>query len=261
LTGAASGLVSSNHTNPTYETLFPASRFETLGVPGKNWVAGEIDQSNGVVTWKMNGTIIGQRNNTSAFTSGDVMLGYMDIFPSIASPLSDAYLLFDNVRVEDWSSAPLQPPTIAPLTNLLVYTGGAATFSVNPGGASPFTYQWSFNGIIIAGATNSSLSLTNAQSANAGSYSVVVSNVVGSVTTGAQLAVIPPPQFGPMSLAGNGQFGFSFTGTIGIQYVVQTSTNLITWTSLTNLTDNANPVTFTDSNSTPQIQRFYRVLP
>ena len=263
LFGSASGLVSSNHTSPTYEALFPASRFETAGTPGKSWVACEIDQTNGVITWKMNGGIIAQRNNASSFTSGNVMLGYMDIFPSIASPLSDAYLLYNNVRVENWNVAPYQPPVISPpLSNLVVYTGGNASFSVTPGGSSPFTYQWYFNGTNIAGATNSSLSLSNAQSTNAGSYNVVVSNIVGSVVSpGAQLTVIPPIQFTSAATLSSGAFKFSFTGTTGIQYVIETSTNLVTWTVLTNLTDSANPVTFTDSNSTPQTMRFYRVLP
>ena len=38
------------------------------------------------------------------------MIGYMDIFASVASPLADfpLYCLTSNVRVEDcWSSAPL----------------------------------------------------------------------------------------------------------------------------------------------------------
>jgi hypothetical protein len=263
LFGSASGLVSTNHTNPTYQALFPASRFETAGTPGKSWVAGEIDQTNGVIYWKMNGGIIAQRNNTSPFTSGDVMLGYMDIFPSIANPLSDAYLLYNNVRVENWNVAPYQPPVISPPpSNLVVYTGGNAVFSITPGGSSPFTYQWYFNGTNLNAATNSSFSLANAQSTNAGSYNVVVSNIVGSVVSaGAQLTVIPPIRFGPVTVLNGGAFRFSFTGTTGIQYVIETSTNLTTWTVLTNLTDNANPVTYTDSNSTPQTMRFYRVLP
>ena len=263
LFGAASGLISTNHTNPTYEADFPASRFETIGTPGKSWVAGEIDQSNGVVTWKMNGNVIAQRSNTSPFTSGDVMLGYMDIFPSIASPLSDAYLIFDNVRVEDWSSAPLQPPSInPPPTNATVYTGGSATFSVAPGRASPFTYQWSLNGTNIAGATNNSFSVANAQSTNAGAYSVMVSNVAGSVTAGAQLTVTSPIQYTSLAASGGGgSFQFSFNGTIGVQYVIQTSTNLTTWFTLTNVTDTANPVTFADPNAGSQGARYYRVLP
>ena len=182
-TGSASGIATTDNTNGIYPALFPTNRFETIGAPGKNWVAGEINQTNGVVTWKLDGTIIAQRANGSSFTSGDVMLGYMDVFTSIASPTNDAYVIFDNMRVEDWSSAPLQTATITSQpTNLVVYIGGNATFGVTAGGSSPFTYQWSCNGTNIAGATNNSLSLTNVQPSKAGSYAVVVSNAVGAVT-------------------------------------------------------------------------------
>jgi len=44
-------------------------------------------------------------------------------------------------------------------------------------------FQWLFNGTNLAGATNSSLTFTNVQSAQAGTYSVVVSNAYGSVTS------------------------------------------------------------------------------
>ncbi len=261
--GAASGIPNEDNTYAPWETLFPTNRFETIGVPGKEWVACEINQSNGVITWKLDGTIIAQRANTSSYTSGDVMLGYMDVFASIANPTNDAYVLFDNMRVEDWSSPPLQTATIgAPPTNAVVYTGGTATFSVTPGGSSPFTYQWSFNGTNLPGATNSSYLVTNAQSTNAGIYSVVVSNAVGSITsTGAQLTVIPPIQYGQLTVANSGQFQFSFNGMVGIQYVIQTSTDLTNWVTLTNVTDTVNPVTFTDSNSPVSEGRFYRVLP
>jgi len=263
LTDAASGLVSSNHTSAAYQALFPASRFETPGTPGKSWVAGEIDQSNGIVTWKMDGGVIAQRTNASSFTNGNIMLGYMDIFPSIASPLSDAYLLLANVRVENWNVPPYEPPFLSPLpANTYIFIGGTAAFSVSPGGSAPFSYQWYLNGLPIAGATNSSFHFVNVQSTNAGAYSVVASNVVGSVISStAELAVIPPIQLGPAAMVVNGLFQFSFTGSIGALYTVQTSTDLMVWTTLTNLLDAANPVTFTDSNSAPQSRRFYRVLP
>ena len=48
------------------------------------------------------------------------------------------------------------------------------------------------------GATNASLTLTNVQPANAGSYSVVVTNPVGSVTSAvAVLTVLVPPVITP----------------------------------------------------------------
>ena len=51
------------------------------------------------------GNLIAQRTNTSNFTNGTIMLGYMDLFSSIASPAADAFVLFDNVRVETFPAA------------------------------------------------------------------------------------------------------------------------------------------------------------
>jgi hypothetical protein len=67
-------------------------------------------------------------------------------------------------------------------TNVL--TGGYATFSVAANGTTPLAYQWRFNLTnVIAGATNSALTLTNLQAANAGLYNCVVTNAAGSVTS------------------------------------------------------------------------------
>lgn len=96
-------LGASNHTAAIYQNLFPATRFETPGAPGKNWVEVEIRYTNGVVVWLLDGVVVAQRTNTSAFTNGTMMIGLMDTFASIANPARDAFVLFDNVRVEDLS--------------------------------------------------------------------------------------------------------------------------------------------------------------
>ena len=112
--GGTSGLAASNNSAAIYQTLFPGSRFETAGAPGKNWVEVELRQTNNVIVWLIDGTVIAQRTNTSVFTSGDVMLGFMDPFASIANPAGDAFVLFDNVRVEDLSiRAPLRFLSVA----------------------------------------------------------------------------------------------------------------------------------------------------
>jgi hypothetical protein len=76
-----------------------------------------------------------------------------------------------------------------------VYTGATTVLEV--GAVSPFSpsYQWSFNGIEILNATNSSLMLTNLQLADAGEYTVVITNVVGAITsvpTHVEVAVSAP---------------------------------------------------------------------
>jgi len=54
----------------------------------------------------------------------------------------------------------------------------------------PPQYQWRFNGNFISAATNTSLFRTNVQFANAGGYSVIVSNAVGSITSGNALLTV-----------------------------------------------------------------------
>jgi hypothetical protein len=88
-----------------------------------------------------------------------------------------------------------QPPTITsqPVsrTNSV---GGNVTFSVSATGTAPLAYQWRFNGASLAAATQSTLALTTVQLSQAGSYTVVVTNNYGSVTSAvAQLQVLASP--------------------------------------------------------------------
>jgi hypothetical protein len=54
------------------------------------------------------------------------------------------------------------------------------------------TYQWNLNGAAISGVTGSSYSISSAQSGNAGNYTVVVSNVMGSVTSSMAILTVNP---------------------------------------------------------------------
>ena len=58
--------------------------------------------------------------------------------------------------------------------------GGSATFSVTADG-NPTGYLWKLGGAAVAGGTGATLTLSNVQAANAGSYSVTVSNSAGSL--------------------------------------------------------------------------------
>lgn len=78
-------------------------------------------------------------------------------------------------------------------TNQTVTAGFPVSFSVVAYGAG-LTYQWQENGTNIPGATNPTYSLTSsAQYADAGTYSVLVSNSFGSLlSSNAVLTVVPP---------------------------------------------------------------------
>ena len=75
------------------------------------------------------------------------------------------------------------PSLVSPPVNQFVVAGSNATFNVTAIGSTNFGYQWQFNGVSIPKATNSSYTVTNASPANAGSYTVIVSNVVATVTS------------------------------------------------------------------------------
>jgi uncharacterized delta-60 repeat protein len=78
--------------------------------------------------------------------------------------------------------------------------GETVTFSVAATGTEPLSYQWRKGGVAQAGATEPSLSLTNLQGSDAGSYDVVVSNAWGSVTSAAASLTVNlalPDSFNP----------------------------------------------------------------
>jgi hypothetical protein len=58
-----------------------------------------------------------------------------------------------------------------------------ASFSASAVSTTPLRYQWQFNGVNLPNATNATLTLTNVQLANEGSYAVVVTDSVGPVTS------------------------------------------------------------------------------
>lgn len=73
-----------------------------------------------------------------------------------------------------------------------VPAGTNATFTVGASGLGTISYQWRFNQADLPGKTNASVTLTNVQSANAGDYDVVVTNVYSALTSSvATLTVLP----------------------------------------------------------------------
>jgi hypothetical protein len=80
-------------------------------------------------------------------------------------------------------------------TDVALNQGKRATFHVTAIGGD-ITYQWQKDGTDIMGATNATFILNNAEPANAGTYSVVVTNLVGSVTSNpATLTVYPDADY------------------------------------------------------------------
>ena len=111
-------------------------------------------------------------------------------------------------------------------TNYTAFVGNNATFAVVAQGAGPFSYQWQFNNVNIANATQATLTVTNVQVANGGSYSVVVSNPGGSVTSSAAVLTVvlgkpvitANPQSWVETAGDHVAFGVAAAGTLPISY-------------------------------------------
>jgi len=79
---------------------------------------------------------------------------------------------------------------------LTVVAGSTATFTVTASGTAPFRYEWRRNGATITGSTDQVLTLSNVGAADAGDYSVVVTNNAGStISNNAALTIstVTPP--------------------------------------------------------------------
>ncbi len=107
-----------------------------------------------------------------------------------------------NVTITD-----VRPPTITTHpASVSINTGASTTLTVVATGIN-LTYQWSKNGTDISGATASSLAISNATSADARSYVVVVSNAYGSATSNAATVTVTESS----SSGGGGGGGCGYT--------------------------------------------------
>jgi alpha-tubulin suppressor-like RCC1 family protein len=98
----------------------------------------------------------------------------------------------------------LTPPafSVQP-TNESVVISNTASFSATLTGALPMSFQWAFNGtpladdgIHITGSATANLSISNITTADGGSYTLAVTNFLGSTNSSAAvLTVLTPPTF------------------------------------------------------------------
>ncbi|MGC4072552.1 MAG: pectinesterase family protein [Nibricoccus sp.] len=83
------------------------------------------------------------------------------------------------------------PPSITTQPSGQTVTAGAsASFSVVASGTAPLTYQWKKGGVDIGGATSATYTIPTTVTGDSGSYTVVVTNSVSSVTSSAAVLTV-----------------------------------------------------------------------
>ena len=86
----------------------------------------------------------------------------------------------------------MSPSITTPFGGTTAIWGQTAVLSVGAVGSGTLSYQWYFNGVAVATATNAVFTLNSVQFTNAGLYTVVVSSAYGSITNAPALLVVNP---------------------------------------------------------------------
>ena len=168
--------------------------------------------------WEKNGTIISGAISASYTTPTTTASDSGSSFTASVSNgkgalISDGAILTVNV-----------PPTItAQPVSQSVTVGQSANFAVAASGTPPLTYQWKKNGIAIGGANSTSYTApATTISDNGASFSVTVSNTVGSITGNAATLTVNAAtsllnysatslSFSSVNIGGNSSLGVTFT--------------------------------------------------
>jgi len=157
------------------------------------------------------------------------------------------------------------PPSPPPLAirkqpvSVVSCLGGSAAFSVSATGLEPLSYHWYFGTNSLNGLTGSEITVTNLQTTNAGSYSVIVSNSLGTLnSSNAQLVV------NDACVDIHMYAGLNISGLQGATYVLKFSTNLAdtnfaNWTPLATNTMTGSNWFYLDMDSPFSPVRFYGV--
>lgn len=125
---------------------------------------------------------------------------------STGTSANDGYALRDYTTFPDPMVIAGGPTIVTQPLSAIVGAGATATFTVAATPA-PLTYQWRKDGLAIPGATSATLTIPNAQAANEGSYTVVVSNNTGgSVTSNAATLTVLSGATAPGAVFSAGNF-------------------------------------------------------
>jgi hypothetical protein len=177
-------------------TTQPANQTVTAGQPAMFSVSATGAAPMGY-QWRKNGTNItgatSSSYSTPATTTTDSGSSFSVVISNSAGSVSS-----NNATLTVNQAAAVAPSITTQPGNQTVTAGQTATFSVLATGTAPLSYQWRKSGTNISGANANSYTTPATTTADSGStFSVVVSNSAGSVTSNsASLTVNSPPVSG-----------------------------------------------------------------
>lgn len=180
----------------TYRTTFNLTGFD----PAKAKIIGKWSTDNAGSDILINGESLGFLNTAQfgGFTDFTIESGFVagtntiDFIVNNAEPGVNPTGL--RVELRGTVELPSEAPTIVTQpANAIGLIGDAASFTVTAEGTPPLSYQWRLNGTNVAGANETTYTLSSLTLAQAGNYTIVISNSFGSRTSiVATLRVLEP---------------------------------------------------------------------
>lgn len=160
-------------------------------------------------------------------------------------------------------------------TNAVFIIQMASTFTMTPGrqviltgGATAANIYWQVGSsatldtsAICQGTIMAQISITLQAGATLNGRALAIS---GAVALDADTVTVPsfqqPPMFASISVGAGGSVALVITDTPGLVLTLQTSSNLVDWTTLATPTPTVSPYTFIDTTASGQAMRFYRAF-
>ena len=152
--------------------------------------------------WQVNGTNLVDAGNISGSATGTLTITNAQTTNSGTYSVTVTNLAGSVTSSNAVLTVALAPVILVQPVNQSMAVGDTATFAVNAVGELPLSYQWRVNGTnlvdgtnlitggVFSGSTASTLTITNAQTTNSGLYSVVITNVAGSMTSSNALLTV-----------------------------------------------------------------------
>ncbi len=271
---AGTGSDSRGNNNAYYAATFPAgptapsvqqstyaqqSGGLAVGSIGFAWRDVIISKTGGTVEWFIDG--LRMATITGATTTADnISIGLWDYFASLSDNTNLSFCIFDNVRVERFVTN-IPPYITRQPSGLSRPRASSATFTANAGGTPAPAYQWRLHGTNIPGATATSITRGNLQAADAGPYSVIVTNSAGSTTSGSALLTVTPsipPLFNLITPLPDGGVTLKISSDPGFMIQLQCSTNLVEWMPIAEMINTSGTIVLTNASPSSPAPRFFR---
>ncbi len=155
------------------------------------WVSlnvGTYSSSTVTYQWSKDGSLIAGATGNYYYPSGSDRTGSYTV-----TVTNSAGSVTSQPAIITVANIPTGPAVTTQPTDVTVYAGETATFSIIAEGTGTLSYQWRHNGTAITGATGTTCTVS-ASDATAGTYTVLVTDSAGTISSSAATLTVTPAE-------------------------------------------------------------------